>query len=124
MTPEVKERIEQIRHGSVPEGYQKAKLGIIPNDWRIGHVGECIKEYKELSNDIEHIPVFSSSRKGLIPQSDYYDQKEAVETNLGYKVVPNGYVTYRHMSDDDIFHFNIKKGNCQGRQKLICVELY
>ena len=23
MTPEVKERIEQIRHGNVPEGYQK-----------------------------------------------------------------------------------------------------
>lgn len=34
---------------------------------------------------------------------------EAVETNLGYKVVPQGYVTYRHMSDDDVFHFNINK---------------
>lgn len=109
MTPEVKERIEQIRHGIVPEGYQKTKIGIIPNDWRAGYVGECIEEYKELSNDIENIPVFSSSRKGLIPQSDYYDQKEAVETNLGYKVVPYRYVTYRHMSDDDIFHFNINQ---------------
>ena len=48
-----------------------------------------------------------------MPQSDYYDQREAVETNLGYKVVPQGYVTYRHMSDDDIFHFNINRtGRC------------
>ena len=53
--------------------------------------------------------MYSSSRKGLVPQSDYYNQREAVETNLGYKVVPQGYVTYRHMSDDDVFHFNINK---------------
>ena len=107
MTPEVKERIEQIRHGIVPEGYKKTGSGIIPNEWRVGQVGECIEEYKVFSNDIVHIPVYSSSRKGLMPQSDYYDQREAVETNLGYKVVPPGYVTYRHMSDDDVFHFNI-----------------
>ena len=33
MTPEVKERIEQIRHGIVPEGYIKNKDGIYPADW-------------------------------------------------------------------------------------------
>ncbi|MBE6967935.1 MAG: hypothetical protein E7444_05815 [Ruminococcaceae bacterium] len=33
MTPEVKERIEQIRHGNVPEGYVRSKRGIIPQDW-------------------------------------------------------------------------------------------
>ena len=107
MTPAVKDRIEQIRHGNVPDGYKKTESGIIPNEWRVGQIAECIEEYKVLSNDIVHIPVYSSSRKGLIPQSDYYDQREAVETNLGYKVVPLGYVTYRHMSDDDVFHFNI-----------------
>ena len=109
MTPEVKDRIEKIRHGNVPDGYKKTESGIIPNEWRVGQVAECIEEYKVLSNDIVHIPVYSSSRKGLIPQSDYYDQREAVETNLGYKVVPSGYVTYRHMSDDDVFHFNINE---------------
>ena len=109
MTPEVKKRIEQIRQGIVPEGYKKTESGIIPNEWRVGQVSKCIEEYKFFSNDISHIPVYSSSRKGLVPQSDYYNQREAVETNLGYKVVPQGYVTYRHMSDDDVFHFNINK---------------
>lgn len=109
MTPEVKKRIEQIRQGIVPEGYKKTESGIIPNEWRAGQVRKCIEEYKFFSNDISHIPVYSSSRKGLVPQSDYYNQREAVETNLGYKVVPQGYVTYRHMSDDDVFHFNINK---------------
>lgn len=109
MTPEVKKRIEQIRQGIVPEGYKKTESGIIPNEWRVGQVSKCIEEYKFFYNDISHIPVYSSSRKGLVPQSDYYNQREAVETNLGYKVVPQGYVTYRHMSDDDVFHFNINK---------------
>ena len=109
MTPEVKKRIEQIRQGIVPDGYKKTESGIIPNEWRVGQVSKCIEEYKFFSNDISHIPVYSSSRKGLVPQSDYYNQREAVETNLGYKVVPQGYVTYRHMSDDDVFHFNINK---------------
>ena len=109
MTPEVKERIEQIRHGIVPEGYKKTKVGIVPNDWHEDSLSKYLREFKKLSNDIDKYPVYSSSRQGLIPQSQYYDKREAVETNLGYKVVPNEYVTYRHMSDDDIFHFNINE---------------
>lgn len=33
MTPEIKQRIEQIRQGNVPEGYQRIKDGIFPTDW-------------------------------------------------------------------------------------------
>ena len=109
MKQEIRAHIDQIRQGIVPEGYKKTESGIIPNEWRVGQVGKCIEEYKFFSNDISHIPVYSSSRRGLVPQSGYYNQREAVETNLGYKVVPQGYVTYRHMSDDDVFHFNINK---------------
>ena len=109
MTPQIKQRIEQIRRGEVPEGYKKTKVGIVPDEWNEEYLGKYLQEYKELSNDIENYPVYSSSRQGLMPQSQYYDNREAVETNLGYKIVPNGYVTYRHMSDDDIFHFNVNK---------------
>ena len=40
MTPEVKERIEQLRHGIVPEGYQKTILGIAPLSWKTGRINE------------------------------------------------------------------------------------
>ena len=43
MTPEVKERIEQIRHGNVPEGYKKTKAGIVPTDWTEYTIGECLE---------------------------------------------------------------------------------
>ena len=43
MTPEVKERIEQLRHGIVPEGYQKTKAGILPKDWSMYTLGDCLE---------------------------------------------------------------------------------
>lgn len=119
MNEQIKKRIEQILRGEVPEGYKHEKVGIIPQEWKVTSVGKCVREYKMLSNDVQNTPVYSSSRKGLVPQSEYYDQKEAVETNLGYKIVPQGYVTYRHMSDDDIFHFNI---NNTGTDILVSSE--
>ena len=43
MTPEVKERIEQIRRGNVPEGYRKTKAGILPADWKACTFDECLE---------------------------------------------------------------------------------
>ena len=109
MNPEIKQRLDQIRQGEVPEGYKKTNAGIVPNEWNGELLGEYLQEYRQLTNEVDKYQVYSSSRQGLIPQSQYYDKRDAVETNLGYKIVPNGFVTYRHMSDDDVFHFNINK---------------
>lgn len=119
MTSQIKKRIEQIQRGEVPQGYKKTKVGIVPSEWNENILSEYLQEHKQLSNDIEKHPVYSSSRQGLVPQSQYYDNREAVETNLGYKIVPDGYVTYRHMSDDDVFHFNI---NNTGGKVLVSSE--
>lgn len=35
MKPEIKERIEKIRNGEVPEGYKKTKVGVIPYEWKL-----------------------------------------------------------------------------------------
>ena len=43
MTPEVKERIEQIRHEIVPEGYKKTKAGVVPEDWTEYAIGDCLE---------------------------------------------------------------------------------
>ena len=43
MTPEVKERIEQIRHGNVPEGYQETILGVAPKVWQKSRVDEICR---------------------------------------------------------------------------------
>ena len=43
MTPEVKERINQIRHGNVPEGFQETIFGLAPISWRKNRIDEgCV----------------------------------------------------------------------------------
>ncbi len=43
MTPEIKKRIDQIRRGEVPEGYRKTRSGILPVDWTIYTIGDCLE---------------------------------------------------------------------------------
>ena len=43
MTPEIRDRIEQIRHGNVPEGYKKTKDGILPADWTVCTIADCLE---------------------------------------------------------------------------------
>lgn len=43
MTPEIKQRIEQIRRGEVPKGYRKAKDGIFPADWHVQKMNQWLK---------------------------------------------------------------------------------
>lgn len=38
MTPEIKHRIEQIRRGEVPEGYEKKRKVVIPQQWRLPQI--------------------------------------------------------------------------------------
>lgn len=44
MTPEIKQRIEQIRRGEVPEGYKKTKAGIIPYEWKVHPLSQHLTE--------------------------------------------------------------------------------
>ena len=43
MTPEVRDRIEQIRHGNVPEGYQETILGTAPKTWQKSRIDEICR---------------------------------------------------------------------------------
>lgn len=33
MREEIRQRIDQIRRGEVPEGYKKTKVGVVPEEW-------------------------------------------------------------------------------------------
>ena len=107
MTPEVKKRIEQIRQGIVPEGYKKTKTDIVPADWKESPIGKYIREYNEKTTIPNQYPVLTSARTGLMLQSDYYSNRQVTtEDNVGYNVLPYGYITFRSRSDDGRFRFN------------------
>ena len=107
MTPQIKQRIEQIRCGEVPEGYKKTKVGIVPNEWKETTVDKCVIEYVEKTTVENQYPVLTSARSGLMLQSEYYSNNQVTTNdNVGYNVLPRGYVTYRSRSDDGRFRFN------------------
>ncbi len=107
MTPQIKQRIEQIKRGEVPEGYKKTRVGIVPNEWEENNVKNCIKEYVEKTTVENQYPILTSARTGLMLQSEYYSKSQiTTNDNIGYNVFPRGYVTYRSRSDDGKFRFN------------------
>lgn len=107
MTPEVKQRIEQIQQGIVPKGYKKTKTAIVPADWKESPIGKYIREYTEKTTIPNQYPVLTSARTGLMLQTEYYSNRQVTtEDNVGYNVLPYGYITFRSRSDDGRFRFN------------------
>lgn len=47
MNPEIKQRIEQLRRGEVPEEYQKSSFGVFPSNWNLYTVGECLQRVEK-----------------------------------------------------------------------------
>lgn len=88
--------------------WKKRDFVSVSISWEQRKLGDNIVEYTEKTTENNQYPVLTSSRKGIFFQTDYYDGNQiASADNTGYNIVPYGYFTYRHMSDDEIFHFNI-----------------
>ena len=52
MRIEIKQRIEQIRRGEVPDGYKKSPFGILPNDWKIKKLSDVLKKQTKINPPI------------------------------------------------------------------------
>ncbi len=71
MNPEIKQRLDDIRNGIVPQGYKKTKIGIVPVEWEYVKFGDnaSIKVAKDLNESIysnkydsmHKYPVFSNT---------------------------------------------------------------
>lgn len=99
----------------MPKGYKKTKTDIVPADWKESPIGEYMREYTEKTTIPNQYPVLTSARTGLMLQTDYYSNRQVTtEDNVGYNILPFGYVTFRSRSDDGRFRFNenriIKRG--------------
>jgi type I restriction enzyme S subunit len=85
----------------------KMRLPGFGGKWENVKLGEYLVEYTGKTTESNQFPVLTSSRRGLFLQSDYYNKEIASEDNTGYNIVPYGYFTFCHMSDDEVFRFNI-----------------
>ncbi len=79
MKPEIKERVERIRNGEVPEGYKETKVGVIPDDWNFKKFGS-LAEFKNGLNftnndgkEIVKIIGVTGFQKNFTPQKNSFE---------------------------------------------------
>ena len=89
------------------------------DDWEQRTLGELLIEHNQIVKGDKY-PIVTSSRKGLFLQTDYFDgERSGINITLDFHLVPEKYLTYRHMSDDSVFHFN---KNTMGTPILVSKE--
>ena len=93
MTPEIKERIDQIRHGIVPEGYKKGKLGIVPAEWNEVPFSTLFTTTNDYTDNLERYPLYSLTiEDGITAKTERYERSHLVKRENSYKVVrPDDY---------------------------------
>src|SRR5690606_26709931 len=73
------------------------------------------EEYSLKPDSKLDLPVFTSSKNGLMNQSDYYSGgRISSRENVDYNILPNGFITYRSRSDDGLFTFNKNNSGYDG----------
>ena len=76
-------------------------------EWSNSLLDKYIEEFQKKSFIQDEFEVLTSSREGLIRQREYYNNDRITERdNIGFNIIPPGYLTYRSRSDDRKFYFN------------------
>ncbi len=100
MTPEVKQRIEQIRRGEVPEGYKKTALGIVPANWIETTLGKIYTERNEPGNDslpLLMVSIHSGVSDGEVAEEDLPKKVKRIEDKSQYKHAMPGDLVFNMM---------------------------
>lgn len=88
----------------------KDKDGNAFPEWEEKPLFKMLTEYKCKTTIENQYDVLTSSRSGLMMQSDYYGEGRLTErSNVGFHVIPHDYITYRSRSDDRMFFFNLNE---------------
>ena len=96
MTPQIKQRIEQIRHGEVPEGYKRTKVGIVPEEWENKKLGELFAERNDVNCSNEQLLSITADR-GVIPREQIQGKDNSSEDKSKYKHISKGDIGYNTM---------------------------
>lgn len=99
MKPEIKQRIEQIKAGQVPEGYKRTKIGIMPTEWKDVHFGDLFITKNRYAEDLDKYPLYSLTiEDGITAKSERYERSHLVKKENAYKVVEPNDFAYNPMN--------------------------
>ena len=100
MTPQIKNRIEQMRRGEVPEGYKRTKVGIVPEEWHVFSVGELYSERKESGDPklpILSVSIHSGVSDGELDEEELGKKVKRIEDKTQYQIARAGDITFNMM---------------------------
>lgn len=100
MTPEIKQRIEQIRRGEVPEGYVKTALGLAPANWKRYTFGDIYTERKEPGDEnlpLLMVSIHSGVSDGEVDAAELPKQVKRIEDKSQYKKAVSGDLVFNMM---------------------------
>lgn len=99
MKSEIKQRIEQIKSGQVPDGYKKTKIGIIPAEWEYVNFGDLFITKNRYAEDLAKYPLYSLTiEDGITAKSERYERSHLVKKENAYKVVEPNDFAYNPMN--------------------------
>ena len=94
MTPETKQRIEQIHRGEVPEGYKATKIAIFPKEWKTVRLkNQFIRQTRKNTERNTNVLTISAQH-GLISQEDFFSKSVASENKENYYLLYRGDFAY------------------------------
>ena len=100
MTPEIKQRIEQIRRGEVPERYVKTALGLAPANWKRYTFGDIYTERKEPGDEklpLLMVSIHSGVSDGEVDAAELPKQVKRIEDKSQYKKAVSGDLVFNMM---------------------------
>ena len=109
MKPEIKNRIEQIKNGEIPQGYKKTKVGIIPNDWEVTHLKQYFTRLTTKNTENNSNVLTISAQYGLINQSDFFNKEVASDDKSNYYLLKKGEFAYNKSYSNGYPYGAIKK---------------
>ena len=89
----IKQKIDEIQRGNMPDGYIRGKLGVVPSEWDEVHFSSLFCEHSSYTDDLEKYPLYSLTiEDGITAKTERYERSHLVKKANSYKVVrPNDY---------------------------------
>ena len=94
MTEEIKARIESIRKGEVPNGYNEGVAGILPNDWTSKPLSEISEVISERAGDDDYETLSISAGIGFVNQAQKFGKELSGKQYEKYTVLRKGDFAY------------------------------
>ena len=94
MKQEIKQRIEQIKNGEVPNGYKKTKIGIVPNEWEINSLKNITIQLDEKAGERIFETLSITAGKGFVNQAEKFGKELSGKQYVNYTVINKGDFSY------------------------------